>query len=169
MIGKYSLRLRSKRVLHALASRTLTLVTAESLTAGLIASSLAEVPGASTVLWGGFITYDRQAKRSLLGVPDSLMDDKGVVSQETAAAMAEGALQRSQADMAIAVTGVAGPGRGEGDPPVGTVALALSRRNYDGSLTTTTRICRFSGNRQGVRRKTVKEAYTLLDYCLDRP
>ncbi len=168
MIGSFSLRLRSKAVLKSLCSRNCTLVTAESLTAGLIASSLAGIPGASSVLWGGFITYDRQAKRDILGVPDSVMDEKGVVSGETAAAMAEGALRRSRAVVGLAVTGVAGPGRGAGDPPVGTVALAVSRRNPDGTLSTATRICSFSGSRQRVRRKTVEASFALLDYCLDR-
>ncbi|MFT3726771.1 MAG: CinA family protein [Terricaulis sp.] len=106
----------------------LTLVTAESCTAGLIAATLGAVPGASNMLERGFVTYSNAAKTELLGVPADLIATKGAVSAEVARAMAEGALKHSRADLAVAVTGIAGPDGGSSDKPVGLVHLAAARR-----------------------------------------
>ncbi len=106
----------------------LTVATAESCTGGLIAAALTEVPGASRVLRYGWVTYSNEAKERLLGVPASLIAEHSVVSEAVVAAMAEGAMRQSGADMAIAVSGNAGPTAAEGEPPVGTVCLALTRR-----------------------------------------
>ncbi|MDQ4059666.1 MAG: CinA family protein [Pseudomonadota bacterium] len=106
----------------------LRLATAESCTGGLIAAALTEVPGSSDVVDRGFVTYSNEAKRDLLGVPETLLAAHGAVSEPVARAMAEGALARSAADVAVAVTGVAGPGGGSAAKPVGLVHLAAARR-----------------------------------------
>jgi len=106
----------------------LRITTAESCTGGLIAALLTEVAGSSDVFERGFVTYSNAAKIELLGVPSKLIDTHGAVSEPVARAMAEGALAHSAADLAIAVTGVAGPGGGSADKPVGLVHLATARR-----------------------------------------
>jgi nicotinamide-nucleotide amidase len=104
------------------------IVTAESCTGGLIAASLAAVPGASVSLERGFVTYSNEAKVEMLGVPAELIERKGAVSQEVALAMVDGALKHSPADIAIAVTGIAGPDGGSAAKPVGLVHIAAARR-----------------------------------------
>lgn len=107
----------------------LTIVTAESCTGGLIAASLAAVPGASAALERGFVTYTNKAKTEMLGVPHELLDQHGAVSREVALAMVEGALLHSPADLAVAVTGIAGPDGGSEQKPVGLVHIAAARRD----------------------------------------
>ncbi len=114
-------------VLALLRSAGLKLVTAESCTGGLIAAALTEVPGSSDVFERGFVTYSNEAKTELLGVPADLIANHGAVSREVAEAMALGALANSRADIAVAVTGVAGPGGGTSEKPVGLVHLAAAR------------------------------------------
>ena len=106
----------------------LTIATAESCTGGLIAAALTAVPGASSVLECGFVTYSNESKTQMLGVPGELIAKNGAVSAEVAAAMAAGALARSRADIAVAVTGIAGPDGGSDAKPVGLVHLAGARR-----------------------------------------
>ncbi len=106
----------------------LKLVTAESCTGGLIAASLAAVPGASVALERGFVTYSNEAKVELLGVPAELIEQRGAVSKEVALAMVEGAIKHSPADIAVAVTGIAGPDGGSAEKPVGLVHIAAARR-----------------------------------------
>lgn len=105
------------------------LATAESCTGGLIAASITAVPGASVVLDRGFVTYSNDAKVEMLGVPAELIERRGAVSQEVALAMVDGALKHSRADIALAVTGIAGPDGGSADKPVGLVHIAAARRN----------------------------------------
>ena len=105
-----------------------TLASGESCTGGLIAAILTEVPGSSDVVERGFVTYSNRAKTELLGVPKAIIDDHGAVSEPVVRAMAEGVLAASPAVIAIAVTGVAGPGGGTQDKPVGLVHLAVARR-----------------------------------------
>ena len=105
-----------------------TIASGESCTGGLIAAILTEVPGSSDVVERGFVTYSNQAKTDLLGVPKALIDDHGAVSEPVARAMAEGVLGASPVAIAIAVTGIAGPGGGTADKPVGLVHLAVARR-----------------------------------------
>jgi nicotinamide-nucleotide amidase len=105
-----------------------TIATAESCTGGLIAATLASVPGASAALERGFVTYTNQAKIEMLSVDADLIAAKGAVSREVALAMAEGALAHSPADISVAVTGIAGPGGGTAAKPVGLVHLAAARR-----------------------------------------
>ncbi|MBS8259443.1 CinA family protein [Roseibium polysiphoniae] len=107
----------------------LIIATAESCTGGLIAGLLTEVPGSSAVIDRGFVTYSNEAKQEMLGVPFETLEAVGAVSRETAIAMAEGALKNSHADMAVSVTGIAGPGGGSSQKPVGTVHLALAAKN----------------------------------------
>lgn len=116
-------------VVRMLSERGLKLATAESCTGGLVANRITDVPGSSAVFTHGFVTYANEAKRDLLGVPQALLDEHGAVSEPVARAMAEGALKVSGADVAVAVTGIAGPDGGSEDKPVGTVWLAWARRN----------------------------------------
>ncbi len=106
----------------------LTLATGESCTGGLIAAILTEVPGSSDVVERGFVTYSNQAKTDLLGVAQALIGKHGAVSEKVARAMAKGVLAASPATIAIAVTGIAGPGGGTAEKPVGLVHLAVARR-----------------------------------------
>lgn len=106
----------------------LTLATAESCTGGLVAAALTAVPGSSDVFERGFVTYSNAAKAEMIGVPDSLIAREGAVSEGVARAMAEGALAASRADLAVAVTGIAGPGGGTAQKPVGLVHLATALR-----------------------------------------
>jgi nicotinamide-nucleotide amidase len=107
----------------------LRVATAESCTGGLIAASLAAVPGASIALERGFITYSNEAKTELLGVPAVLIEQQGAVSRDVALAMVDGALAHSPADLAVAVTGIAGPDGGSAAKPVGLVHIAAARRD----------------------------------------
>jgi nicotinamide-nucleotide amidase len=113
----------------ALAKRkNLTIVTAESCTCGMLAHMLSQAEGAGDHLHGGFLTYTKTAKQAVLGVPAALLASKGAVCEEVARAMAMGALERSPADLSVAVTGVAGPAEDEDGNPVGLVHLAAARR-----------------------------------------
>lgn len=145
------------------------LVTAESLTAGMIAATVADVPGASRALWGGFICYSSEAKVRVLGVNPATIADYGVVSEPTAREMALGALKRSEADIAVAVTGVAGPSRNEGDPQVGTVDIAICRKTAETCPACNSKRMHFTGNRRRIREQTVRAALSWVYDCLDRP
>jgi nicotinamide-nucleotide amidase len=110
-------------------SAKLMIATAESCTGGLLAGTITEIPGSSGIFGWGVVTYSNEAKTELLGVPKELIDKHGAVSAEVAAAMAEGALARSGADIAVAVTGIAGPDGGSEEKPVGLVYLSSARKN----------------------------------------
>lgn len=118
---------RAARLLQAMRSKSLKVATAESCTGGLIAGLLTEIPGSSDVVERGFVTYSNEAKMELLGVPKATLDTVGAVSKETAIAMAAGALRASRATVSVAVTGVAGPGGGTAQKPVGLVHLCVLR------------------------------------------
>jgi nicotinamide-nucleotide amidase len=105
-----------------------TIATAESCTGGLVAAAITAIPGASAVLERGFVTYSNEAKTEMLGVPPELIERRGAVSQEVALAMVDGALKNSRADIAVAVTGIAGPDGGSEQKPVGLVHIAAARR-----------------------------------------
>jgi nicotinamide-nucleotide amidase len=109
--------------------RSLRIVTAESCTGGLVAGAICQVAGASDVFERGFVTYSNRAKQELLGVPGDLIADLGAVSDAVSRMMAEGALENSNAHLAVAITGVAGPGGGTPMKPVGTVHIATARSN----------------------------------------
>ena len=139
--------------------RGLTIATAESCTGGLIAAVLTEIPGSSAVVDRGFVTYSNAAKTDLLGVPAALIDRLGAVSEGVARAMAEGALAHSGADLAVAVTGIAGPDGGSAGKPVGLVHFAAARRGGE----TRNAVHIFAGlDRSGVRLATVREALAML-------
>ena len=147
------------RLLNEMRAQGMTLATAESCTGGLISACLTEVPGSSDVFERGFVTYSNAAKAEMLGVPEELIEAHGAVSQEVAAAMAQGALAHSPADLVVAVTGIAGPGGGSEDKPVGLVFIAAARRN--GSATHLR--CSFGDvGRGSVRQCTVVEAFRLV-------
>ena len=110
--------------------RQLRLVTAESCTGGLVAGAICAIPGASDVFERGFVVYNNRAKQELLGVPGEIIADLGAVSEPVARMMAEGALENSNAHLAVAITGVAGPGGGTRMKPVGTVHIATARANH---------------------------------------
>ena len=145
-------------MLAALRSAGLMVATAESCTGGLIAGALTEIAGSSDVVDRGFVTYSNEAKTEMLGVPAGLIEAHGAVSEPVARAMAEGALARSRAGVTVSVTGVAGPGGGSADKPVGTVWFGASRR---GAGTLSERKV-FSGDRSAVREATVRYALELL-------
>ena len=109
----------------------LTIATAESCTGGLVAALITAIPGSSAVFERGFVTYTNEAKMDLLGVPEDFLKIYGAVSSEVARAMAIGTLDHSRADVAIAVTGIAGPGGGSPEKPVGLVHFACARRGGD--------------------------------------
>jgi len=149
----------AKTVLDEARAKSLRIATAESCTGGLIAGLLTEIPGSSDVLDRGFVVYSDQAKQDLLGVPGSLIAELGAVSRAVARAMAQGAVAHSTAQLAVAVTGIAGPGGGSAQKPVGLVHLAAFREN--GALLHEEH--RFGDiGRAQVRLKSVEAALTLL-------
>ena len=154
----------ARRLLAAYRRVGLTIATAESCTGGLIAALLTEIPGSSEVLERGFVAYSNAAKSESLGVADALLAEHGAVSGPVAGAMAEGALARSRAEIAISVTGLAGPGGGSATKPIGLVHLALARRGGDTWL----REYRFGDvGRDRVRAQALDAALDLLWRALD--
>jgi len=136
----------------------LRLVTAESCTGGLVAACLTDIAGSSDVVDRGFVTYSNEAKIEALGVPPELLQKHGAVSPHVARAMAEGALQHSRADVAVAVTGIAGPSGGTPTKPVGLVYLAALRRAGEAAVERH----HFHGDRRAVRLESVAAAFDLL-------
>lgn len=134
-----------------------TLVTAESLTGGGIGSALTAVSGASTVYKGGIISYTNEVKHKLLGVPVETLEQFGAVSEPVACAMAEGARKVLEADVAVSVTGLAGPGGDDYGNPVGTVFIGYSDENR-----TVVKPCLFSGDRESIRSQTIAAALQLI-------
>ena len=146
-------------LLSACRDAGLKLVTAESCTGGLIAGLLTEIAGSSDVVERGFVTYSNEAKQELIGVPAATIESHGAVSEATALAMAEGALDHARADISASVTGVAGPGGGSAAKPVGLVHLAAARRGRP----TIHRECRFGDiGRTEVRIASVRAALELI-------
>jgi len=123
-----SVRAAAKRVLDLCRARGLLVATAESCTGGLVAAALTEIAGSSDVVDRGFVTYSNEAKQEMLGVPAAMLKRHGAVSVQTAKAMAAGALKNSHADIAVSITGIAGPGGGTKQKPVGLVHFAAARR-----------------------------------------
>ncbi len=158
MINK-SLREAATLVLEAFRSRNLKLATAESCTGGLVAAALTEIAGSSDVVDRGFVTYSNEAKHAMLGVPTATLKRYGAVSAQTAAAMAAGALKNSLADVTVAITGIAGPGGGTKQKPVGLVHFAAASR--DGRRIARSRRYGKIGRRR-VRERSVAEALGLL-------
>lgn len=138
-------------------SRSVSLVTAESCTGGKIASRITDIPGSSDVLWGAYVTYANAAKTRMLGVPSSLIKEKGAVSSEVVQAMVQGALDNSGADVAVAVSGIAGPGGGTPEKPVGTVWFGAGLRG--GRIFK--KRCRWKGSRREIQEQAVEAVLKL--------
>lgn len=143
-------------LVERLTEKGLTITTAESCTGGMIAGTLVNVAGASDVLNEGYITYSNEAKERLLGVRHETLEEYGAVSEQTAFEMAEGAAKAANADVALSATGVAGPGGGTADKPVGLVYVGC----YACGETKVWK-CQFSGTRMENRMQTVTEALSL--------
>jgi nicotinamide-nucleotide amidase len=159
------IRRRCEVINHTLIARRQMIVTAESCTGGLIAGALTDVPGSSEAVFGGFVTYANEAKAGMIGVPEALIEKHGAVSEQVARAMAEGALKTTGADIAIAVTGVAGPGGGTEGKPVGLVYFACATAEA-----ASTAVERFGDiGRQEVREKTILRALDLVIAMLGVP
>lgn len=142
-------------LINLLKENSITLVTAESCTGGIIASLICEIAGASAVFDRGFITYTNQSKIDCLNVPAEIIEQHGAVSEQTAEAMAEGALANSEASVAISTTGIAGPTGGSEEKPVGLVHFAFAMTGQD----THTREEMFEGTREEIQ-------YTAAAYAL---
>lgn len=148
------------RALDLCRAKGLKLATAESCTGGLLAATLTEIAGSSDVVECGFVTYANAAKQAMLGVSAAVLERHGAVSRQTATAMAQGALVRSQADVAISITGIAGPGGGSAAKPVGLVHFAAATRG--GALID--REARYGDiGRRSVRLKAVAEALAMIE------
>lgn len=147
------------KVLDACRAARLMIATAESCTGGMIATALTDIPGSSDVVERGFVTYSNEAKTDLLGVPAHLIVAHGAVSEPVARAMAAGALVRSPADLAVAVTGIAGPGGGSAEKPEGLVHFAAVRRK---GATRHDRVPFGPLGRGEVRRRSVEHALSML-------
>jgi nicotinamide-nucleotide amidase len=150
---------RATALLDLCRSKKLMVAAAESCTGGLVAATLTEIAGSSDVFERGFVTYSNAAKAAMLGVPTETLERFGAVSRETAEAMAQGALAHSPADLAVSITGIAGPGGGTATKPVGLVHFAAAARG--GTLTHQER--RFGDiGRAQVRRVSVLQALAML-------
>lgn len=152
------IRALAEGVLARCREKKLMVATAESCTGGLIAGALTDIAGSSDVVERGFVTYSNRAKTEMLGVPAALIAWHGAVSAEVARAMATGALAHAPVELAVAVTGIAGPGGGSADKPVGLVHLATAQRG--GKTQSEHHV--FPGDRSGIRRATVERALELL-------
>ena len=148
----------AEAVIAALRGKSWKLATAESCTGGMVAAAITDIAGSSDVFDCGFVTYSNAAKTKLLGVPAALIDRHGAVSAEVARAMAEGALANSQANIAVAITGIAGPGGGSTAKPVGLVHFACATR----SRTSHTEKRFGDLGRAGIRQAAVREALQLV-------
>jgi nicotinamide-nucleotide amidase len=152
----------AEALLDACRARGIMLATAESCTGGLIAAALTAIAGSSDVVDRGFVTYSNEAKNQMIGVPMPLIERYGAVSEPVAAAMAEGALSRSRAAIAVSVTGIAGPGGGSLGKPVGLVWFGLARSRTQ--VHAESRV--FSGDRTAIRASTVEHAFKLIRSAL---
>jgi len=160
----HELREAAEHVLQACRQRKLRVVTAESCTGGLIAATLTAIAGSSDVLDRTFVTYSNEAKREMLGVPWDAILGHGAVSDPVARAMAAGALSRSNADIAVSVTGVAGPRGGSAEKPVGLVHFGGVRTGHDPIAERHV----FPGDRDGIRRVSVLTALAMLASLAER-
>ena len=152
-----ALKILADRVGRQLLKQRRHVATAESCTGGWIAKAITDIPGSSQWLLEGFVTYSDEAKMRQLGVSRGVLKMNGAVSEATVRAMAAGALRRSGAQIAVAVTGIAGPGGGVAGKPVGTVWLGWATRRGR-TIQVGTQLKHFRGNRETVRRKTVRAA-----------
>ena len=151
---------------QALRGRGWKLATAESCTGGLIAAACTSVAGSSDWFERGVVSYSNEAKTQLLGVPPALIERCGAVSEEVARAMAAGVLAQAAVQLSVAVTGIAGPGGGSPDKPVGTVWLAWAMKAGEGDAELGARRLQLQGDRSAVRQQTVEQAFACLQALL---
>jgi nicotinamide-nucleotide amidase len=151
------LRDKAADILDACRKKGLKLATAESCTGGLIAALFTDIPGSSDVFERGFVTYSNQSKTDMLGVDASLIEENGAVSEQVAAAMAKAALERAHVDIAVSVTGIAGPSGGTAEKPVGLVYIGIAARE---KLAVTKN--NFGGSRSEIRAKSAAKAFELI-------
>ena len=154
---------KAQKLVELCQAKEITLATAESCTGGLLAGLLTAVPGASAVVDRGFVTYANEAKAEMLGVPLNLIQTVGAVSSEVAGAMVTGALDHAPVDLAVSVTGIAGPGGGSETKPVGLVYIAVQRRGREAVVTRNL----FGGDRNQIRMASLEKALTLLSGAID--
>ena len=147
----------AERLVRILTEKKMTCATAESCTGGGVGFAITAVPGSSAVFWGGIISYDNSVKHGVLGVPEEVLATKGAVSSECAAAMAEGARRCLKTDLAVSITGIAGPGGGSADKPVGLVWFGVASK---AGTITDKKV--FSGGRETVRAAAIEHALSLL-------
>jgi nicotinamide-nucleotide amidase len=151
-----------KKLIQRLRTAQESIAVAESCTGGLLSAELTKLPGSATWFERGLVTYSNEAKKSLLGVSEAFLQEDGAVSQNVAQAMAEGMLKNSQAQIALSITGIAGPTSDESDKPIGIVWFGLARQNKE-----TLTVCKqFDGSRSDVRKQAVNFSlnwlYTML-------
>ena len=149
--------MNNREVVQKLIEKGITVATAESCTGGKIASAITDVPGSSSIFGYGMVTYSNDAKMKILGVKEETLKRVGAVSEETAYEMAEGLKKLSEADVAVSVTGIAGPGGGSELKPVGLVYMGLAYNNQ-----IYVKKNQFSGDRDEVRNQTVAEAFRFI-------
>lgn len=160
----HELREAAEHALAACRKKGLRIVTAESCTGGLISAALTAISGSSDVVDRAFITYSNEAKREMIGVPWDAILGHGAVSEYVARAMANGALARSNADIAVSVTGVAGPGGGTAEKPVGLVHFGAVRVGHEPIAERHV----FPGDRDNIRRLTVLTALAMVSSLAER-
>lgn len=158
MLFPNALRDDAERLLQICDSKGLKIATVESCTGGLLAGLLTAVPGSSTVVERGYVTYSNEAKAEEVGVPPALIESRGAVSHEVAEAMAAGALEHAPVDLTASITGVAGPGGGTATKPVGLVYIGAARRGAGVEV----RENRFDGDRDTIRAESVRVALEML-------
>lgn len=164
MAGKAA-RDPAKEIIDTLVSRKLTLATAESCTAGLLSGAITDVPGSSAAFYGGFVTYSNAAKSRMIGVPSRMIEDHGAVSAPVARAMADGARNTARTDLAVSITGIAGPDGGTERKPVGLVFFAVATK--DG---TDVQEKRFGDiGRDAIRKASVETALEMVLETLKKP
>jgi len=149
---------KAQALISASAAAGVKIATVESCTGGLIGGCLVSIAGSSAVFERGFLTYSNEAKIDMVGVPPATIDAHGAVSRETAIAMAEGGLACAPVDMAVAVTGIAGPAGGTAEKPVGMVAISVARKGQD----TICEVPIFDGDRTEIRLATVEYALDMM-------
>lgn len=153
----------AERLVKVLTEKKMTCATAESCTGGGVGFAITSVSGSSAVFWGGVISYDNSVKQGVLGVPEEVLATKGAVSSECAAAMAEGARRLLKTDLAVSLTGIAGPGGGSAEKPVGLVWFGIASK-----AGTITEKQVFPGDREAVRAAAIEHALGLLLEAADR-
>jgi nicotinamide-nucleotide amidase len=155
-------RSEAESLVEALLSKGLRMSAAESCTGGLLGAEITSIPGASAVFLGSAVTYSNESKMSVLGVRESTLEAHGAVSTDTAREMAKGSVRAYGSDVAVSITGIAGPGGGTDEKPVGTVCMAVS----DGEREVATKF-NFKGDRSSVREQSVSEACRLLQQFVE--